>query len=190
MCPWFSNRIVFHYKCQSIKAVVFYKKRLVLASFQLTQEFSSQVPVSLPNRPPRVWVCMVHSPEFSFPRWIVVNLEQTFPIHLAPTWRHGSALSSLQTGSWKNSRKHPKLRRTSCSSSGRQKKFQFFCFCLSHGKFQYLVVRQVFIKKLWKSFFYRMEILNFSQLTANQLHNKALVWYFLQKWLAKTWKFH
>lgn len=82
---------------------------------------------------------MVHSPEFSFPRWIVVNLKQTFPIHLAPTWQHGSALSSLQTGSWKNSRKHPKLRRTSCSSSGRQKKFQFFCFCLSHGKFQYLV---------------------------------------------------
>lgn len=156
---------------------------MVLATLQLTLDFFSQVPVSLPNRPH--WSLGLYGPQpwIQLPQVnceLLQTLEQASPIRLAPTW-HGSALSSLQTWPWKNSRKHPKLfsQENQLFKFRKTEKFQFFWFCLSLRKFQYLIFLQILTKNFWKSFPYKMEILHFSQLIANQLHNKALVRYFL-----------
>lgn len=68
---------------------MFYKKQLVLASFQLRQEFSCQVAVSLLNRLHQRLHLYGPQPLIRFPRQTVVNLGTEFPYLFGPeltTW--------------------------------------------------------------------------------------------------------
>lgn len=68
---------------------MFYKKQLVLASFQLRQEISCQVAVSLLNKLHQSLHLYGPQPLTQFPRQTVVNLGTDFPYLFGPkltTW--------------------------------------------------------------------------------------------------------
>lgn len=111
---------------------MFYKKQLVLASFQLRQGISCQVAVSLLNRLHQSVHLYGPQPLIHFPRQ---NLGTDFP--QLTTWFYHV---QLKTGSWKSSTKHPKpiSHKNYLFTHKTKKKKAIFCFHLSHRKFQYL----------------------------------------------------